>query len=76
MFRAKVQGKSRFQVFDGPYDARSMSLLRVEVELRRALEREEFRTHYAPTVAVKGGRVTGFEVLLWRRSGPGQAARR
>jgi diguanylate cyclase (GGDEF)-like protein len=76
MFKAKVQGKARFQVFDGPYDARSMSLLRVEVELRRALEREEFRTHYAPTVAVKGGRVTGFEVLLWRRSGPGQAARR
>jgi diguanylate cyclase (GGDEF)-like protein len=76
MFRAKVQGKARHQVFDGPYDARSMSLLRVEVELRRALEREEFRTHYAPTVAVKGGRVTGFEVLLWRRSGPGQAARR
>jgi diguanylate cyclase (GGDEF)-like protein len=76
MFRAKVAGKSRYQVFDGPYDARSMSLLRVEVELRRALEREEFRTHYAPTVAVKGGRVTGFEVLLWRRSGPGQAARR
>jgi len=76
MFRAKVQGKSRYQVFDGPYDARSMSLLRVEVELRRALEREEFRTHYAPTLAVKGGRVTGFEVLLWRRSGPGQAARR
>jgi diguanylate cyclase (GGDEF)-like protein len=76
MFRAKVQGKARYQVFDGPYDARSMSLLRVEVELRRALEREEFRTHYAPTVAVKGGRVTGFEVLLWRRSGTGQAARR
>jgi diguanylate cyclase (GGDEF)-like protein/PAS domain S-box-containing protein len=76
MFRAKVQGKARYQIFDGPYDARSMSLLRVEVELRRALEREEFRTHYAPTLAVKGGRVTGFEVLLWRRSGPGQAARR
>lgn len=76
MFRSKVAGKGRYQVFDGPYDARSMSLLRVEVELRRALEREEFRTHYAPTLAVKGGRVTGFEVLLWRRSGPGQAARR
>ena len=76
MFRAKVQGKACYQVFDGPYDARSMSLLRVEVELRRALEREEFRTHYAPTVAVKGGRVTGFEVLLWRRSGPTRAADR
>ena len=72
MFRAKVLGKARCQVFDGPFDARSMSLLRVEVELRRALEREEFRTHYAPTVAVKGGRVSGFEVLLWRRA----AARR
>jgi diguanylate cyclase (GGDEF)-like protein len=76
MLRAKVQGKACYQLFDGPYDARSMSLLRVEVELRRALEREEFRTHYAPTVAVKGGRVTGFEVLLWRRSGPTRAADR
>jgi diguanylate cyclase (GGDEF)-like protein len=73
MFQAKARGKSRFEVFDRPLDARSVSLLRVEVELRRALEREEFRTHYAPTVAVKGGKVSGFEVLLWRRSA---AARR
>jgi len=68
MFQAKAQGKGRCQVFSGSTEARALALLRLEVELRRALERDDFRAHYEPSLSVKGGKVTGFEILLWKRS--------
>jgi diguanylate cyclase (GGDEF)-like protein/PAS domain S-box-containing protein len=66
--KAKALGKPGFQVFDSAMDGRAMSLAQLEAALRHALDREEFRTHYQPIVSVKGGKVAGFEVLLWRRS--------
>jgi diguanylate cyclase (GGDEF)-like protein len=38
--------------------------LSIEEQLRRALERAEFRLVYQPKVEIATGRVTGFEVLL------------
>jgi diguanylate cyclase (GGDEF)-like protein len=70
LLEAKAKGRGRCQIFEGPLDRRALALLRMESELRRALDREEFRTHYEPTVAVKGSKVNGFEVVLWRRSLP------
>ncbi len=70
LLEAKAKGRGRCQVFEGPLDSRALALLRMESELRRALDREEFRAHYEPTVAVKGSKVNGFEVVLWRRSLP------
>ena len=66
--KAKALGKPGFQVFDSAMEGRAMSLAQLEAALRHALDREEFRTHYQPIVSVKGGKVAGFEVLLWRRS--------
>jgi len=69
--KAKALGKPGFQVFDSAMEGRAMSLAQLEAALRHALDREEFRTHYQPIVSVKGGKVAGFEVLLWRRSPSG-----
>jgi diguanylate cyclase (GGDEF)-like protein/PAS domain S-box-containing protein len=38
--------------------------LTMEEQLRRALERREFRVVYQPKVEVRSGRITGFEALL------------
>ena len=38
--------------------------LKVEAQLRRALEREEFRLVYQPKVQIGSGRIVGFEALL------------
>lgn len=53
-----------------------MGAAEVEAALRRAIDSEDFRTHYEPMVSVKGGQVTGFEILLRRRSGGMCAPRR
>jgi len=63
MYRAKVRG-CRHAVFDSSMHERVMAALRLENELRRALERGEFRVHYQPIVELGSGRTTGVEALV------------
>ncbi|HEX8634759.1 MAG TPA: PAS domain S-box protein [Pyrinomonadaceae bacterium] len=63
MYRAKAQGKARHEVFDQNMHARVVALLRLENDLRRAVERDEFRLQYQPIVSLETGRVSGFEAL-------------
>ena len=74
LLQAKVQGRGRCRVLSAGLDARAVALLRLELELRRALDREDFRQHYEPSISAKGGKVTGFEILLWKRALTAQAA--
>ncbi len=64
MFRAKALGKGSYVVFDAGMHARAVSLLKLETDLRRAIQREEFRVHYQPIVELDTGRITGFEALV------------
>lgn len=64
MFRAKALGKGSFVVFDAGMHARAVSLLKLETELRRAVQREEFRVHYQPIVELETGKIAGFEALV------------
>jgi diguanylate cyclase (GGDEF)-like protein/PAS domain S-box-containing protein len=67
MYRAKSLGKARYEVFDADMRASVMARLQLETDLRRALERNEFRNFYQPIVALDSGRIVGFEALLrWR----------
>ena len=68
LLQAKVQGRGRFRVLSGGQEARAVALMRLELEVRRALDREDFKQHYEPSLSAKGGKVTGFEILLWKRS--------
>ncbi len=64
MFRAKALGKASYVVFDTGMHARAVSLLKLETELRRAVQREEFRVHYQPIVELETGKIVGFEALV------------
>jgi diguanylate cyclase (GGDEF)-like protein len=64
MHRAKLQGPAAFQVFDDGMHARALARLRLETELRRAIERAEFRLHYQPIISLATGRLAAFEGLL------------
>ncbi len=64
MYRAKAQGRARYEIFDAAMHARAMAIWRLETDLRRALERQEFRIHYQPIVSLATGKLAGFEALV------------
>jgi len=64
MYRAKVNGKSRFEVFDSQMRSGAVSLMQLEIDLRRAYERQEFILHYQPIVSLDSDNMIGFEALV------------
>jgi diguanylate cyclase (GGDEF)-like protein/PAS domain S-box-containing protein len=64
MHRAKERGRSRWELFDETLRGRAMSRLRVENDLRRALERRELTLDYQPLVSMGDGRLVGVEALV------------
>jgi PAS domain S-box-containing protein len=72
MYRAKARGKARCEVFDQAMHEQAIDRLALENDLRRALEREEFRVYYQPIVSLQTGTIAGFEALIrWQRPGVG-----
>ncbi|WP_151636925.1 bifunctional diguanylate cyclase/phosphodiesterase [Noviherbaspirillum aerium] len=64
MYRAKETGRNNFQFFTPTMNEHALERLRIEKDLRSALEREEFLLHYQPQVDLATGRVLGMEVLI------------
>jgi diguanylate cyclase (GGDEF)-like protein len=72
MYRAKGTGKAHYKVFDAYMDVEARERLKLETDLRQAIEREEFRIYYQPKVLLKTGEVFGFEALVrWEHPEPG-----
>ena len=61
---AKSRGQGRYQVFDRSMRARVESLLQLEKDLRRAIERDELVIYYQPIVCLTDGNIKGFEALV------------
>ena len=75
MYRAKSLGKARYEVFDADMRASVMARLQLETDMRRALERNEFRNFYQPIVVLESGRIVGFEALMrWQHPTRGMIA--
>ena len=67
MYRAKETGRARSQVFDRLMHASIQQQQDLEVDLARAVERDELFLLYQPIVAVEDERVVAFETLVrWR----------
>ena len=64
MYRAKSLGKARCEVFDVSMLAVVERRLRIETDLRHALDRAEFGVYYQPIIELSGGQLQGFEALL------------
>lgn len=64
MYRAKAAGHARFQVFNQEMHSEARGRLRLETDLRRAVERREFTLVYQPIVSLDDGSLRGFEALL------------
>ena len=72
MYRAKLNGKSRYEVYDGKMHAQIVRRLDLEKALHQALDRNQFRLYYQPIVSLASGRIAGLEALVrWERPGVG-----
>lgn len=64
MYRAKVKGKGRYEIFDIQMHAGTVSALQLEIDLRRAIKNKEFLLYYQPIVSMENQHVAGFEALI------------
>lgn len=64
MYRAKEQGRERYEIFNPAMHTEALKKLRLENELRRAIERQELRVYYQPIICLKSGQILGFEALV------------
>ena len=65
MYRAKERGtKTRYAIFDFVMYDKTLQLLHLESDLRRAIECQEFCLHYQPITSLVTGKLIGFEALV------------
>jgi diguanylate cyclase (GGDEF)-like protein/PAS domain S-box-containing protein len=72
MYRAKERGKNCYEVFDAAMHSRAVARLQLETDLRKAIERKEFRVYYQPIVSLLTNSLVGFEALVrWQHPNKG-----
>ena len=64
MYRAKNAGAGGYSVFDAALHDMAVHRLRLETDLRRAVERSEFRVWYQPIVSLADHQLVGVEALV------------
>jgi diguanylate cyclase (GGDEF)-like protein/PAS domain S-box-containing protein len=76
MYRAKVDGRDRAELFDEEMHASVLSRVRTEAALRSALaEEDEIYVAYQPLVSLRSGQIVGAEALArWRHPDWGPVA--
>jgi EAL domain-containing protein (putative c-di-GMP-specific phosphodiesterase class I) len=64
MYAAKNQGRATYKFYKLSMNEVAHGHLRLESDLRKALDRGELLLHYQPKLELASGRVTGFEALV------------
>ena len=70
MNRAKQNGRGRYELFQAEMHSRTTLMMRLEIEMRRAIGTDEFVNYYQPVVDISKGKLAGFEALVrWNQPG-------
>ena len=64
LYAAKESGRNTYRAFRSDMRAREAVWQSIEASLMQALERDQFRLHYQPRVALTTGAVVGVEALI------------
>ncbi|OSI70325.1 diguanylate cyclase domain-containing protein, partial [Bradyrhizobium canariense] len=64
LYRAKADGRGTYRFFETGMDARAQARRLLEMDMRAALQCDEFQPYYQPIRDVASGRVVAFEALL------------
>lgn len=64
MYRAKALGKARYEIFSPALHKQAVARMRLENELRHALENQELELYYQPIFSLVNEQLIGFEALV------------
>jgi diguanylate cyclase (GGDEF)-like protein len=64
MYKAKEQGRGRYEAFAPEMHKAIVDRLDLEVDLKRGIGRGELELHYQPIFSLKTGAITGMEALV------------
>ncbi|WP_416304993.1 EAL domain-containing protein [Neptunicella sp. SCSIO 80796] len=64
MHQAKASGAGQYRFYEAQMNARSHEILKLEADLQRALDNNEFTLHYQPQVDIEKNKIIGVEALI------------
>ncbi|GJE02217.1 bifunctional diguanylate cyclase/phosphodiesterase [Methylobacterium isbiliense] len=64
LYGAKEEGRGRYRMFEASMNARIQARRSLELDLRRAIARQEFELYYQPQVDARTGAFDGAEALI------------
>jgi len=67
MYRAKEAGKNTFEYYSSAMNSKAKARIKLENELRRAIDNQEFLLYYQPQYDIDTGQLVGMESLIrWK----------
>ena len=63
MYYAKEKGKGRVEIFDSSMQEKVQNAIQLEVDIRNAIENNEFVPYFQPVVRIATNEIVGFEAL-------------
>jgi diguanylate cyclase (GGDEF)-like protein len=64
LFEAKRNGRGQSYFFESNLETKAIERRALEIDLRRAVKKEQFELHYQPVFAARQRKLVGFEALL------------
>ena len=64
MYDCKAKGRNRYQMYSASMNATFDQRFSLEIQMRKALERNEFQIVYQPQINIATGMISGIEILL------------